>query len=605
VAGIIANRREVVVLAVVGENTRDRTVIPGLQPVFKISVRRAVCVVVNAGAQMRSRLNQGDFQACLGKHVRGYASAGSTTDDANIEYALRHHDLPCINNIRLLAHERCGPIRDSVARSLRNAHWNSEECLPGDSIESPVLQALSLIVRVLLIFGFAFLITIAVLACPQTESPSDAANTRDRFEHAKQLVTAGEFAPATSELNELLKSAPNSPLLHNLLGYCYVQQGLNDKAVESFRKATALKPDFKAAHNNLGGLFLLQGKPQDAIPEFTVVIRLDPADAQAYYHLGEAQLSAGNAKSGIEHLQRARELAPNDVNAGLALARAYQETQNFEAAIKLLHEIGPQNSAEWHATFGYSSFKSSHPELAIAELQKAMDLDPQKQDYVLELSEVFLTHYNAPASITLLDAAKRAFPNSARIWFALGVSKLLNDNLAEAETALRKSLELDPKLDLAYVVLGQGYMEAGQWNDLLKSAQALVNLNPRNHAGYYYKAVVLLKAPPGDQVQRSEIESLLRRSAALAPDEPAPRYELAKLLLERGDKQGGLAELQAIVQANPDFGQAYYQLYRLYQEKGENEKSRQAKRQYESLRTQRGQAVKKLLVEVRQRGGTP
>jgi len=94
-----------------------------------------------------------------------------------------------------------------------------------------------------------------------------------------------------------------------------------------------------------------------------------------------------------------------------------------------------------------------------------MDLDPSNQDYILELSEVFVANNNGGAAVTLLNAAKKAFPTSARIWFALGVAYLVDENRPAAEVSLRKSLELDPKLDLALVVLAQGYKETGQWND--------------------------------------------------------------------------------------------------------------------------------------------
>jgi predicted Zn-dependent protease len=458
-------------------------------------------------------------------------------------------------------------------------------------------------VRVRIIFA-SCCIAIALPSCAQNASSSDAPEVRNRFEHAKQLVMQGQFAAGASELEELLKSSHGSPLVYNLLGYCYVQERINDRAAESFKQAIALDPKFKAAHRNLGGLYLLEGRLQEAIGEFSAVTQLDSSDAQSHYDLGRAELAAGDSKSGIVNLARAHELAPQDMNMGLALSRAYQENHEFGAAIETLKEMGAQNSGEWHAIFGYSSYRSGHPKEAVAELQKAMDLDPRNDDYVLELSEVFLTHYNPPAAIALLDAARQAFPNSARVWFALGAAKLLNDNLIEAESALRTSLQLDPKLDLAYVVLGHGYLEAGHWNELLRTAQALMALNPRNAAGYYYEAMVLLKTQSGEQPP-SKIESLLRKATELDPDDPASRFELAKVLLARGDKRSALGELESIVRADQEFGPAYYHLYRLYRENGESEKSRQAEQQYQRLRARRGEAVQKLVVEIRQSRGGP
>jgi tetratricopeptide (TPR) repeat protein len=424
------------------------------------------------------------------------------------------------------------------------------------------------------------------------------ATAGDRLETAKQLVKAGQFASAASELTTLVESSP-SALAYNLLGYCYAQQHVTSSAEESFKKAIALDPEFKPAHRNLAGLYLVQGKPREAIAELSTLIRLDSSDARAFYDLGRAELTAGDIRSACEHLQRAHDLLPNDVNTATALARAHQENSDYPAALKTLTQIGEQNTPEWHAIFGYSSYRSNRPEVAITELQKAIALDPRDQDYLLELAEVLLANYNAPAAIALLEPATKAFPDSPRLWFALGVSRMLNDDLRGAASALQASLRLDPKLDLAYVVLGRGYLNAGEWTELLATARTLLSVNPQNAAGYYYQAVALLRT----HGEEREIEALLRKSVTLDPVDPDPRYELGKLLLHKKDKQAALAEFEAIVRANPDYGQAYYQLSRLYQANGDTANAQQAEKEYERLRERRGQPVQKLLVNIRQPRG--
>jgi len=409
-----------------------------------------------------------------------------------------------------------------------------------------------------------FLFSITLAGRPQTDP-------RAQFEHAKQLVQLGKFDAAAVEFTQLLKTAPDSSLLYNLLGFCYLKQNILDRAEENFQRAIVLKPDFKAAHNNLGGLYLLEGKVVKAIEEFTAVLRIDPHD--------------GNVQKTV-----------------FDLARSAFQKHDYATTVRLLKLIEPAmtKSAPWHEMMGYSEFKSGDTVNAVAEIQKAMDLDPSNQDYILELSEVFVANNNGGAAVTLLNAAKKAFPTSARIWFALGVAYLVDENRPAAEVSLRKSLELDPKLDLALVVLGQGYKETGQWNDLLETADRLIQVNGRNATGYYYKAVALLESTPRDEAQ---IETLLKKSVALRTEDPGPHYELAKLLAKKGDKEAALRELEQIIKAHPDFGPAYYQLYRLYREKGATGKSVEAQQAHARIQaSEREQVTRKLLLEVRQRG---
>jgi DNA-binding SARP family transcriptional activator len=97
---------------------------------------------------------------------------------------------------------------------------------------------------------------------------------------------------------------------------------------------------------------------------------------------------------------------------------------------------------------------------------------------------------------------------------------------------------------------------------------------------------------------------LLKKSVALRAEDPGPHYELAKVLAKKGDKEAALRELEQVIKAHPDFGPAYYQLYRLYRESGTIEKSVEAKQAYARIKaSEREQVTRKLLLEVRQRGG--
>src|SRR5258708_4500233 len=117
------------------------------------------------------------------------------------------------------------------------------------------------------------------LLCSAVCAGQAPADPRARFEQAKQLVQRGDYASAAAEFSDLLKAAPDSPLLYNLLGFCYLKQNSLDRAKENFQHAIALKPDFKAAHNNLGGVYVLQGRVDKAVDEFAAVLKIDPRDA--------------------------------------------------------------------------------------------------------------------------------------------------------------------------------------------------------------------------------------------------------------------------------------------------------------------------------------
>jgi tetratricopeptide (TPR) repeat protein len=373
-------------------------------------------------------------------------------------------------------------------------------------------------------------------------------------------------------------------------------------SLEHLRRAYNLAPGNVPITLALARLYLERGEKELGQPFAQKLGGVTVPDAASKLETGNLLLDYGLEDAAAEHFRDALRVNPKAQETVYALASSQFKKGNYKATLRLLESIKPlmQNSASWHEMRGYSTFKLGDPAEAAVELQKAMDLDPKNEDYVLELSEVFVTHNNAPAAITLLETASKVFAQSARIWFGLGTAYLADEKRSAAETALKRCLELDPNLDLAYVVLGQGYKEAGSWDQLLETAQRLIELNPKNSTGYYYKALALQSVSTYKAQDDAEVEKLLRKSLELNHNDPEPHYELAKLLARQGKKEDSLLEFERIVQSRPDFGPAYYQLARLYRERGELEKSNEAQKAHERIRQkERDKVMRRLLVEVR------
>jgi tetratricopeptide (TPR) repeat protein len=63
---------------------------------------------------------------------------------------------------------------------------------------------------------------------------------------------------------------------HNNLGNSYSELGRTAEAIEEYREALRLKPDYVDAHNNLGTAYAMQGRIDEAIGEYKQALRLTP-----------------------------------------------------------------------------------------------------------------------------------------------------------------------------------------------------------------------------------------------------------------------------------------------------------------------------------------
>jgi tetratricopeptide (TPR) repeat protein len=117
----------------------------------------------------------------------------------------------------------------------------------------------------------------------------------------------------------------NNFLAHYNLGTALAARGQLDEALDDFREALQIRPDYAEAHNNLGIILVMRGNLEEAIQHFHEALRFRPNYADAHLNLGFALVSQGKLDEAIQQYLEVLRLAPDDaeahLNLGIALAR--------------------------------------------------------------------------------------------------------------------------------------------------------------------------------------------------------------------------------------------------------------------------------------------
>ena len=71
------------------------------------------------------------------------------------------------------------------------------------------------------------------------------------------------------------------------MGIVYKAQGKLDKAIDSYKKAISLKPNFAKAYNNMGFALQEQGR-LESIEAYNKALLHNPNSAEVYLNLGFA-----------------------------------------------------------------------------------------------------------------------------------------------------------------------------------------------------------------------------------------------------------------------------------------------------------------------------
>lgn len=109
-----------------------------------------------------------------------------------------------------------------------------------------------------------------------------------------------------------------------------------EKAMEHYRKAIQLAPDFYPAHNNLGVRHLSRSAFSDAEGEFREVLKLNKDDAQAYFNLGNVLYLTKRFEEARRLLQEGLSKSPNSALGNYLLGSVQLRLGDANAAERLL-----------------------------------------------------------------------------------------------------------------------------------------------------------------------------------------------------------------------------------------------------------------------------
>jgi eukaryotic-like serine/threonine-protein kinase len=267
-----------------------------------------------------------------------------------------------------------------------------------------------------------------------------------------------------------------------LQGVFYWNRLNSAKAVECFRQAVALDPNYALAYSGLGDAHLLRLVTGGGLPA-----------ADADEALSKAREYAGKA------LELDKELPDAHALMGLLLLVQDRDFAGFEREMNRAIELNP-NFAEGHRRNGIRLLYLGQFEAARTEFRKALDLDP------------------------LSNLSNHAYVQTL----------VYEERYDEAEARIRKNLELDPGWPLFHLQLSTLYRLKGNYASAVEESAKASEL--QNHP----EAARLKR----DSFAKGGWQGYLRAQVAEAEQNRSNLYSSALAYVELGEKDKALAALE-------------------------------------------------------------
>lgn len=315
----------------------------------------------------------------------------------------------------------------------------------------------------------------------------------------------------------------------------------------------------------------------------------------AYRKLDQAQrLNPGAASATKAWLDEAARLAT-------MAAERIEQSRYSEAALLLRSTERPLgNAPSWNNLLGYAEFKLGNPKPALHYLQRAVHLDPQNEDYLLDIGEFLGTYRAHEEAVKFFEIAAKRMPQSPRVTFGLAVAYILQNRREEAQNLLESLIGAQPRFEAAYRALGECYEDAGNAGGMVKLGKSLQSVNPRNAVGWYLEGAGLLREGRAGAASIDDATRVLRTATRLQASDARAHFLLARALQESGNDPEAITELEQVLKLDADHERAHYVLARLYQKAGNAAAAQREFDKHAQIKKRDGNAqYRRLLIAIR------
>lgn len=250
-----------------------------------------------------------------------------------------------------------------------------------------------------------------------------------------------------------------------------------------------------------------------ALLQLRNAVKIAPRDAEAHYQLGLASMEAGELAIGIAHLRRATELDPQLYAAQMSLVQLM--LQNGDPAVladarkrlELVVAARPDDPAALTA-LGLVEGKLGNPVKADEQFRLALQKDPRHLDASTALARSRLLQNDVAGAETVLRQAVANAPKSAAPLVALAGLYTAGQRLPEAEQPLVRAVALEPASGLALNQLAQLQFRMGRTDAAEESCKRLARLpDPQYRAAH----ALFLQQTGKKEAAAAELETLYAR----------------------------------------------------------------------------------------------
>ncbi|MBT9485978.1 MAG: PEP-CTERM system TPR-repeat protein PrsT [Rubrivivax sp.] len=320
-------------------------------------------------------------------------------------------------------------------------------------------------------------------------------------------------------------------------------------ALELGQAATAALPNNTDILEALGRAQAASGDTNQALATFNKLAQLLPQSPLPYLRLADVQWAAKNRDGAMQSLKRALVIAPDNLQAQRAVVDAYLADNKTTEAIGVAKDIQKQRPTQDVGFLIEGGIEASLKrwDRALEVYNGGLKAAPNSTELATRVHVALTAAKQEAAADKHATDWLKAHPRDAEFQYYLGDFALAARNLPQAELRYREVLKLQPENALALNNVAWLMATAKKPGSVVMAEKANALLPNRP---VIMDTLALALAAEGQAAKGVEV---MKKAMALENTNPQLRFNLAKLLIEAGDKAGAKTELTTLSQLGTKF----------------------------------------------------
>lgn len=382
--------------------------------------------------------------------------------------------------------------------------------------------------------------------------------------YVQLLILKNRIDEAAKLDDEILKSLPRDADAMVFRGEIQLRRGDTNASVDTLQQAIKNDPNNGVAHYQLGLALEAQNNAAQAESELRQAVTLRPDIIDAQRALANLELREGNFEGLAATAEQIIHGAPNAPDGYLTRALAemnYKKFSDAEQDMRKAAELAPASAAPYVQMGNLHQLQKQYP-AAIKFYQQALDKDPASTDGLQGLMNAFIAEKKLDEGIAAAKLQIAKVPNSSGFYDLLGTGLFQKKDFAAADTAFRKSVELDKDNADALMKLAQTQAAEGSIDKALATYQQSIKDHPRE-ISFYILAGMMYEG----RGEWEHAKQMYQQALNIEHDNPLASNNLAYVILQQGGNVDvALAMAQTARRGMPDspnaadtLGWAYFQ----------------------------------------------